>query len=365
MVQDSCANACGLRTHLRVPSGSTSASEDDRGVELASSKCRIGGKDDWERYKMRNFLKQEPCYVSTDASPWTPLYSEQSGLYDDRMPWEQSAPLYPADTYLNSACNEVFQDYASYGYAFHQDGESIAADIFSQECFGELPAAEAEEAPKAKAKKKGRHSRRNLWGTSAPAEATPSVECDACEASGPTSESSGADAGAKPMVQSVPEEERTTLMVRNIPNEYTRDTFLHLLNTEGFKESYDFIYMPVDFQSDSNFGYAFVNCVSHDEAERVQTHFQCFTEWNVNSRKVCDVAWSGPHQGLAAHVERYRSSPVMHEDVPDKYKPVVFTAGVRVEFLPPSKRIRKPRVRHAHHNHVQNDVKHLDSTWTA
>ena len=28
--------------------------------------------------------------------------------------------------------------------------------------------------------------------------------------------------------------------------------------------------------------------------------------------KVCRVTWSGPHQGLAAHVERYRNSPVMH-----------------------------------------------------
>ena len=32
----------------------------------------------------------------------------------------------------------------------------------------------------------------------------------------------------------------------------------------------------------------------------------------LEPREVCRVSWSGPHQGLAAHVERYRNSPVMH-----------------------------------------------------
>ena len=29
--------------------------------------------------------------------------------------------------------------------------------------------------------------------------------------------------------------------------------------------------------------------------------------------QVCQVGWSGPHQGFLAHVERYRNSPVMHK----------------------------------------------------
>ena len=41
------------------------------------------------------------------------------------------------------------------------------------------------------------------------------------------------------------------------------------------------------------------------------------------SSKVCQVSWSGPHQGQAAHVERYRSSPIMHSSVPDECKPIV------------------------------------------
>jgi phosphatidylglycerophosphate synthase len=51
------------------------------------------------------------------------------------------------------------------------------------------------------------------------------------------------------------------------------------------------------------------------------------------------------HKGLGAHIERYRNSPVMHESVPDEYKPAMYTRGVRVPFPPPTKNLRMPRIR--------------------
>ena len=36
------------------------------------------------------------------------------------------------------------------------------------------------------------------------------------------------------------------------------------------------------------------------------------TDWS-HFCQVCQVGWSGPHQGFQAHVERYRNSPVMHK----------------------------------------------------
>lgn len=54
--------------------------------------------------------------------------------------------------------------------------------------------------------------------------------------------------------------------------------------------------------------------------------------------------WGGPHQGLEAHVERYRNSPVMHEDVPDTFKPVLFANGVRISFPLPTRKLRAPRL---------------------
>ena len=40
----------------------------------------------------------------------------------------------------------------------------------------------------------------------------------------------------------------TTVMLRNLPNDYTREMLLALLDTQGFANSYDFVYMPIDFK---------------------------------------------------------------------------------------------------------------------
>jgi len=138
---------------------------------------------------------------------------------------------------------------------------------------------------------------------------------------------------------------KTTVMMRNVPKSYTRATLLELLNMEGFFGSYDFIYFPVHFNSMKSFGYVFINLVSRCEAERFMEYFQNFTKWTVPSPKVCQMTWGDCHQGLAAHVHRYRSSPVMHEELPDEGKPAVFSDGVRAPFPPPLFQIRRPRIR--------------------
>lgn len=143
----------------------------------------------------------------------------------------------------------------------------------------------------------------------------------------------------------IPNDDRTTLMFRNLPNNYNRSTLLHMLDSEGFKGTYNLVYLPTDFRNFAGFGYAFVNFVTHDDAKRAKASFQGFARWRVPSRKTCDVVWSGPVQGLQAHTERYRNSPVMHDSVPDEYKPAVFVDGIRVPFPAPTKRIRPPRVR--------------------
>lgn len=147
-------------------------------------------------------------------------------------------------------------------------------------------------------------------------------------------------------------EERTSVMLRNLPNDYTLTMLLALLDAEGFKGRYDFAYLPVDFTRWAGFGYAFVNMASHQDALAAWRHFQGFESWQVSSQKVCEVCWGDPLQGLAAHIERYRNSPVMHEGVPDGCKPAVFTEGCRIPFPPPTKRIRAPRAKQPGHGRM-------------
>jgi len=138
--------------------------------------------------------------------------------------------------------------------------------------------------------------------------------------------------------------ERTTLMLRNIPNDYTRTMLTSLLNEEGFAGRYNFLYLPIDFHSGAGIGYAFVNLISNAEAERFLQHFSGFSAWSIPSRKVAEVAWSNPNQGLVVHIERYRNSTVMHPNVPDDYKPVLLQDGFRVPFPLPTRTIRSPQL---------------------
>jgi hypothetical protein len=101
---------------------------------------------------------------------------------------------------------------------------------------------------------------------------------------------------------------RTTLMLKNIPNDYTRDMFLDILDSNGFRGCYDFVYLPVDSNRRVGLGYVFVNCVSSSDAEQMRRSLQGFLHWRVPSHKVCEVCWGEPLQGLQAHIDRYRNS---------------------------------------------------------
>jgi len=193
------------------------------------------------------------------------------------------------------------------------------------------PAVERRQAPQGNHANQSRKGKRGaIQGASQPSTLT--AELQAPQAS-------------TQMVSDMKNDNRTTVMIRNLPNNYTRVMLQEMLDNEGFAGVFDFLYLPTDFRNLAGFGYAFVNFTRHADAIRAKQHFQDFNRWKVPSRKVCDVVWSGSHQGLRAHVERYRNSPVMHENVPDEYKPVIFSNGVRAAFPPPTKTIRPPRMR--------------------
>jgi len=160
----------------------------------------------------------------------------------------------------------------------------------------------------------------------------------------PQSGLSAAAAGAE-AVRNMNPADLSTVMLRNVPNSYTRDMLLTLLNARGFQSRYDFVYLPMDFRNGVNLGYAFVNLLTHEDAESLTDKLQGFSEWVSDSTKVCEVSWAHPHQGLREHVERYRNSPVMHQSMPEEYKPMVFRNGEQQPFPHPTKAIKAPKLR--------------------
>jgi hypothetical protein len=133
-------------------------------------------------------------------------------------------------------------------------------------------------------------------------------------------------------------------MIRNMPNNFSRQMLMDLLEAEGFAGQYDFLYLPMDFKSRACLGYAFINLVSPEVAIRLWNTFDGFSNWGIPSKKVSGVSWSHPTQGLQANIDRFRNSPVMSDKVPDEYRPILLSGTARVEFPAPTKKISGPNI---------------------
>lgn len=70
----------------------------------------------------------------------------------------------------------------------------------------------------------------------------------------------------------------TTLMIQPLPTEIRTRDILEELDTSGFKDLYDFCYVPCDFSSNTGLGFAFVNFVSQSAAAMLMA------EWNKTCR---------------------------------------------------------------------------------
>jgi len=139
----------------------------------------------------------------------------------------------------------------------------------------------------------------------------------------------------------------TTLMLQHLSKGYSRDQLCGLMDSLGLAGSYDFVYIPLKFSTGVSFGYSFVNFVSTKAAQRCEEVMEGFSNWGDGSEEVCTVSRKTTYQGQRACVDLYRNSPVMHESVGDHAKPAIFCNGVRVEFPPPTKRLKPPRARAA------------------
>jgi len=137
--------------------------------------------------------------------------------------------------------------------------------------------------------------------------------------------------------------QRTSVMLRNLPSGFSCRQLLNLLDSLGFLGRYDFVYQPVNFETMTCLNHAFVNLVSPADAERLREQLEGFSDWAIPSESVCQVVWNDKHQGLAALVDRYRNSPVMHPDIPEECKPILLSAGRRIQFPPPTQRVKSPK----------------------
>jgi hypothetical protein len=138
------------------------------------------------------------------------------------------------------------------------------------------------------------------------------------------------------------DEAHSTIVIKNLVVDCTRKDIEGFLNAAGFAGLYDLVYLPLDFKSKKCFHYAFVNFISEGVALQFEAGLNGFQNEKLFGDKCCDISWSDC-QGVEAAVEYYRNSPVMHPDVPEECKPVLYANGKVLPFPAPTKAIAKPR----------------------
>ncbi|KQJ94515.1 protein MEI2-like 5 isoform X1 [Brachypodium distachyon] len=105
---------------------------------------------------------------------------------------------------------------------------------------------------------------------------------------------------------------RTTLMIKNIPNKYTSNMLLAVID-ETHEGTYDFFYLPIDFKNKCNVGYAFINMAS---PAYIVSFYQAFAgrKWEkFNSEKVVSLAYARI-QGKVALINHFQNSSLLNED---------------------------------------------------
>ncbi|CAL5087191.1 unnamed protein product [Urochloa decumbens] len=136
----------------------------------------------------------------------------------------------------------------------------------------------------------------------------------------------------KPRLLYDPASTRTSLMVRNIPNDFTRKRLMSIIDEHcfienqevapgGVKSEYDFLYVPIDFRTLANKGYAFVNMTSPEAARRLWKHLHGH-RWEVGRcLKTCAVDYAAK-QGLEKLRDHFSESSFNCET--EEFLPVWF-----------------------------------------
>ncbi|XP_078444331.1 protein terminal ear1-like [Wolffia australiana] len=127
---------------------------------------------------------------------------------------------------------------------------------------------------------------------------------------------------------------RTTVMIKNVPNKYSREMLVKLLDEHCAEENgrrateeeppsqYDFVYLPMDFSTNCCLGYGFVNFTSGEAAGRFRRAMEN-RRWGLfRSNKVTQICYARI-QGKEAMVANFSGSSFRCDS--DECLPAVFS----------------------------------------
>jgi RNA recognition motif-containing protein len=119
----------------------------------------------------------------------------------------------------------------------------------------------------------------------------------------------------------------TTLMVRNIPTRFTSLSLVDILKEYGFDRTFDFFYLPMDFKTKKNCGYAFINFVNREYAMKFIDTFQGLQLKASTSLKSVNIIPSR-RQGFWDNISVFESSDLLSSTTHASFfKPLVSLSG--------------------------------------
>ena len=104
-------------------------------------------------------------------------------------------------------------------------------------------------------------------------------------------------------------------MIKNIPNKFTRDKLIELID-KNFYGTYDLFILPKDGNKNRNFGYSFINFTSSYFIPYFYHHFNGRKWTDTNSQKVCEITYS-KIQGRNELISHYPNKIIFFSDVKD------------------------------------------------
>jgi RNA recognition motif-containing protein len=105
------------------------------------------------------------------------------------------------------------------------------------------------------------------------------------------------------------DENLTTMMIRNVPSNYSQNDLVMDMRDLGLADTYDFLYIPIDRVTGANVGYAFVNFISPAWAENCKSAFAKFYFSRRSRGKGRQAYVSVAYlQGLEKNLQHYNES---------------------------------------------------------
>ncbi|CAI9103731.1 OLC1v1002269C1 [Oldenlandia corymbosa var. corymbosa] len=177
------------------------------------------------------------------------------------------------------------------------------------------------------------------------------------------SEDDGRSLGKYQSVKLRREEDKTTVMIKNIPNHFTPGMLVEFVDwfclSENSKtrqlgnggdehkaiSAYDFLYLPMDFKTNLNKGYAFVNFT---EPEAAWNFFLAYDgqRWDFNrspkTRKIVSARIQGK-EALVAHFNKSNFDCESDEYLPFAFSPARDGSGNEVQRTVIGHRVQKSR----------------------